>query len=294
MERPSKRRRLHQRGLRGAHRSFTDFLQEPEAIIALSTEDKSLEIDAPTRYDNQHEASAEEDLISSELPTDKYQEIQPRQIPPAPVSQVAQPVSTAVESVVRVIVDNPAGTPVGDVLVPAQSSVFTFDGYGPLTLASNAASPTSFSLPPPQHESSSPSIASDQPSQPTQQTTPTPTEQPSSRSIEASPASSAASTNSVPSQSPMTISVPGSSSQFILSSPPATPVPSSPSSSTSSTSAIGSTSTTSYFSLSSSASSASSSTHTSSISSLNPTATNPSSPMSTTNSTMTCKFCELF
>ncbi|KAL8714135.1 MAG: hypothetical protein Q9220_001863 [cf. Caloplaca sp. 1 TL-2023] len=125
-----------------------------------------------------------------------------------PAQPVIQPVETVVSSFINVVLDQ-GGTSVGNVLVPAQSTIFNLDGYGPITLNSN---PT----PTPQ-PGNAPS-----PSQPHQQPN---TAQPTSQQQQQTGPSAAAS-------SPMTIQVPGSSSQVILSSPP-TPLPPSPSNSTS-------------------------------------------------------------
>ncbi len=290
MERPSKRRRLYQRDeLQRARRSFLD-VRSPEANTALLNEDKSHPNKISLLQAKLH--GALNDLKQLEALEDEIQKIHPRQIIPNPVSTVTQPITTAVESVVRVIIDNPSGTAIGDVLVPAQSSVFTFDGYGSVTLPPNAGSPTSPPQPPARFASQSayttPGPQSQAP-QSTQQSAPTSADQSSSRPSEAPPASVSTSTNSPASQSPMTISVPGSSSQVVLSSPPTTPVPLSPSTSLSSTSATNTGSTTSYFSLSSSAS-ASTSSQTSDIPNPNQTPTNPPVPAPTSgNFSMTCK-----
>lgn len=295
MERPSKRRRLYQRdGLRRAHRSSTE-VGDPEANIAMLDEDKSHATETTLLQANLY--GALNNPKQPETLGDEIQKVHPRQIVPKivpnPVSQVTQPVTTAVKSVIRVIIDNPAGTAIGDVLVPAQSSVFTFDGYGSVTLPSNAGSPTSPPGPPARFASQSayttPGPQSEAP-QPTQEPSPNPADQSSSRPSEAPPASLPASTNSPASQSPMTINVSGSSSQVVLSSPPATPVPSSSSSSLSYISATSTGSTASYFSLPSSASSASTSSQTSDIPNPNQNPTNLPVPAPTSgNFSMTCK-----
>lgn len=290
MERPSKRRRLYQRDeLQRARRSFPE-VRRPEANSALLNEDKSHANKISLLQAKLH--GVLNDLKQPEASEDEIQKIHPRQINPNPVSAVTQPIATAVESVVRVIIDNPSGSSIGDVLVPAQSSVFTFDGFGPVTLPHNAGSPTSSTQPPARFASQSAYITpgpQSQAPQSTQQSAPTSADQSPSRPSEAPPASVSALTNSPTSQSPMTISVPGSSSQVVLSSPPTTPVPSSPSTSLSSTSATNTGSTTSYFSLSSSTS-ASTSSQTTDIPNPNQTPTNtPVAASTSSNISMTCK-----
>lgn len=291
MERPSKRRRLLQRAaLRQAHDRSAD-APEPESNIALSNQDKRHGREAPLPHAGPH--GALNDLKQPDSLKGMMQKVHLRELAPSSVSQVAHPMTTAVESVVRVIIDNPSGTAVGDVLVPAQSSVFTFDGYGSVTLPSNTGLPTSSPQPPARFESPStyttPGPQSQAP-QPTPQPAPMVTDQSSSRPSGASTTNVPTSTNSQASQSPMTINVPGSSSQVVLSPPPATPIPSSSSSSIPSTSASSTDSTTSYFSLPLSISSGTTSSQTSAspIPIQPPTSLNAPAPTSG-NFSMTCK-----
>ena len=288
MEPPSKRRRLqHREGLRKAHRSYAD-LQEAEIGVTLLNQAKSYGDQASLLRGDLQGAS---DYLKQPVSLgDNPQKVYPRQLVPNAVPQAAQPAITTVESVIRVIIDNPAGTAIGDVLVPAQSSVFAFDGYGSVTLPSTA-SPTSPPPPPARFESLAPSSTlgpQSQAPQPTQQPTPMPTDQSSSRPSEAPTMNISGSTNSPASSSPMTINVPDSSSQVVLSSPPATPIPSSPSSPGVSISASGIGST-SYFSLSSSIPSATTSSQTSITPNPNQIPTNVPAPTSG-NFSMTCKF----
>ena len=296
MERPSKRRRLYQReGLRKAHGSFPD-LQEPETNIARFIKDNPFGDKASLLQTNSHGAS--NDLKQTKSVEHKMQMVHPRQMIPNPVSQVAQSVTTAVESVVRVIIDNPSGTAIGDVLVPAQSSVFAFDGYGSVTLPSSTGSSTTAPQPPTRFESPSSAItpgSQSQAPQSTQQLAPTSTDQSAARPSGTPPANVSVSTNSQASQSPMTINVPGSSSQVVLSSPPTTPVPSSLSSSTSSTSASGTESPISYFTLSTSASSASTPFQTPATPSPSQILASLNVPAPTnSNFSMTCKYLCIF
>ena len=293
MEPPSKRRRLlHRAALRQAHGRSAD-AQEPETNIAPFNQDKRHGREAHLPQAGPHRIL--DDLKQPDSLKGKIQKVHPRQLAPSSVSQVAHPMTTAVESVVRVIIDNPSGTAVGDVLVPAQSSVFTFDGYGSVTLPSNTGSPTSPPQPPARFESASASTTPGPPQsevpQPTQQPTPMVTDQSSSHPSGASTTNVSTSTNSQANQSPMTINVAGSSSQVVLASPPATPVPSSPSSSILSTSASSTGSTTSYFSLPSGISSATISSQTSASPTPIQPPTSINTPVPTSgNFSMTCKF----
>ncbi|KAL8706923.1 MAG: hypothetical protein Q9201_000083 [Fulgogasparrea decipioides] len=130
---------------------------------------------------------------------------------------VVQPVETAVSSFVDVVLES-GGTSVGDVLVPAASSVFNLDGYGPVTI--NEHPPNVTPVPRP----SSHTHRHPHPSQQTPQ--PVPKQPPQVAS------SSVASQLAPVQQGSMTIQVSGSSSQVIFSSPP-TPLPPSPSNSSS-------------------------------------------------------------
>lgn len=193
----------------------------------------------------------------------RREHIRPRHLVPRHALEVVQPVATTVASVIRVIIDNPAGSTIGDVLVPAESSVFSFQGSGPITLGAGPKPSSSPVHPPVTHDfvtESNTATSNFQEVKPTPQPVPRPSEQPS--------ASGSASMSSVASQNLLTINVPGSSSQALLSSPPSTPPPSSPSSSSLSPATMptgSSGSTGSYFSLPSEASSVSSSTQISPI-----------------------------
>ncbi|KAL8696925.1 MAG: hypothetical protein Q9224_002547 [Gallowayella concinna] len=144
---------------------------------------------------------------------------------------IVQPVQTSVASFINVVLDS-GGTSVGNVLVPAESTIFNVDGYGPVTLDNSPLpKPTPASQPNEPGQSPHPHRHSHT-AQKTVQPQPQQTQQ-------AGPSAAASSSQ----QSPMTIQVPGSSSQVILSSPP-TPLPPSPSDSSNSSS---STTSKSYF-----------------------------------------------
>lgn len=142
-------------------------------------------------------------------------------------SPAVQPVATAVASFINVVLDQ-GGSSVGNVLVPAESTIFNVGGYGPITINKN---PPAIATPAPQRENSEPAQtpAASRPhrhSHAAQQTS----QSASSPNRQAEP-TAAASQNAPVQQSPMSIEVPGSSSQVILSSPP-TPLPPSNASST--------------------------------------------------------------
>ncbi|KAL8906213.1 MAG: hypothetical protein Q9207_002181 [Kuettlingeria erythrocarpa] len=135
-----------------------------------------------------------------------------------------QPVETAVASFINVVLDQ-GGSSVGNVLVPAESTIFNVGGYGPITINKN---PPAIATPAPQRENPEPaqSPAASRPhrhSHAAQQTS----QSASLPGRQAEP-TAAASQNAPAQQSPMSIEVPGSSSQIILPSPP-TPLPAMPS-----------------------------------------------------------------
>ncbi|KAL8844003.1 MAG: hypothetical protein Q9176_001698 [Flavoplaca citrina] len=141
---------------------------------------------------------------------------------------VVQPIQTTVVSYINVVLDS-GGTSIGNVLVPAESTIFSVEGYGPVTL-------DDYSPPDPTPAGSpltSRPVGNSDAAQQTIQPETQQTQQDDSIAV-ASPSL----------QSPMTIQVPGSSSQVILSSPP-TPLPPNPSSSTASF--LSSTASESYF-----------------------------------------------
>ena len=141
------------------------------------------------------------------------------------VAPVVQPIQTTVVSYINVVLDS-GGTSIGNVLVPAESTIFSVDGYGPVTLDDySPPNPTPAGSP-----LTSRPIVNSNAAQQTIQPETQQTQQDDSIAV-ASPSL----------QSPMTI---GSSSQFILSSPP-TPLPPNPSSSTASF--LSSTASESYF-----------------------------------------------
>ncbi|KAI4137535.1 MAG: hypothetical protein L6R39_007226 [Caloplaca ligustica] len=183
--------------------------------------------------------------------------VEPAIRPVKPVEAAVQSVETAVASFINVVLDQ-GGTSVGNVLVPAESTVFNLNGYGPVTIKKNPP-PEATSFPNQQNPRPLPAPESSHPHRHSH--APQQTAQPASKpTSQAEPtAAASASTRALVQQTPMSIQVPGSSSQVILSSPP-TPLPPSPSNSTS---AIGSQS---YFS--STTSQSTSSTQLSSISSI--------------------------
>ncbi|KAI4272659.1 MAG: hypothetical protein LQ337_005142 [Flavoplaca oasis] len=141
---------------------------------------------------------------------------------------VVQPIQTTVVSYINVVLDS-GGTSIGNVLVPAESTIFSVDGYGPVTLDDyNPPNPT-----PVGSSLTSRPVGSSNAAQQTIQPETQQTQQDDSNAV-ASP--------SLP--SPMSIQVPGSTSQVILSSPP-TPLPPNPSNSTGSS--LSSTASESYF-----------------------------------------------
>lgn len=155
----------------------------------------------------------------------KPHRLHPRQLD---INGAAAPVQTTVASYIDVVLDSD-GTSIGNVLVPAESTVFSVDGYGPITL-------DNYNPPNPTPASSRPTSRPHGRSHAAQQTM-----QPESQETQQGSPNAAASPSS---PTPMTIQVPGSSSQAILSSPP-TPLPPNPSSSTNSSSSL--TASESYF-----------------------------------------------
>lgn len=151
---------------------------------------------------------------------------------------VVQPVETAVSSFINVVLDR-GGSSVGNVLVPAESTIFSVGGYGPITINNNPPAIATPSARQPNAESA----AASRPHRHSHAAQQTP--QPTSAPDRQAEATAVASQNAPVQQSPLSIEVPGSSSQVILS-PPPTPLPLSPSNSssaaTSSDSYFGSTS----------------------------------------------------
>ncbi|KAI4093605.1 MAG: hypothetical protein LQ344_002833 [Seirophora lacunosa] len=215
-------------------------------------------------------------LLASSQGKHKLQRLHPRNfVSHRGVDDVAnpviQPVQTTVASFINVVLDQ-GGTSVGNVLVPAESTVFNVNGYGPVTLnnappAGPTPSPqdqnTSSGLPPASSNSQDGSSVPQQTTRPTPG--PLPQAQPTATAAQGAPAQ----------QSPMSIQVSGSSSQVILSSPP-TPLPPNPSNST--TSATGNES---YFGFSSSGVTSTSRTSTEPSTALSQSATTSPSPQMT-------------
>ncbi|KAL8985684.1 MAG: hypothetical protein Q9177_004372 [Variospora cf. flavescens] len=142
---------------------------------------------------------------------------------------VVQPVQTAVASFINVVLDQ-GGTSVGDILVPAESTIFNVDGYGPVTINTD---PPIRPTPSPQDQDSSPNLPPASPDTQEDSSVPQQTPQPASGPSPQAQPTAAATQDAPPQQSIMSIEVPESISQVILASP-STPLPPSPSNSTSS------------------------------------------------------------
>ncbi|KAL8790307.1 MAG: hypothetical protein Q9213_000659 [Squamulea squamosa] len=222
MDPPPKRRKLIQRA-QDTFEGILSFAEHPMATAMAPRNEDSPSKQLPLRA-----ARAESLRASSSTSRNdpsftgqrrhKPQRLHPRQLGIHKAAEpVVQPVQTTVASYINVVL-NSAGISVGTVLVPAKSTVFNVDGYGPFTLNNNSPPmPTAANARPTSHQYPH----SHEPQQ---------TMQPGSQQTQQGRPNAAA---SPPPQSPMTISVPGSSSQLILSSP-STPLPPSPSSSSSS------------------------------------------------------------
>ncbi|KAI4248527.1 MAG: hypothetical protein L6R40_001089 [Gallowayella cf. fulva] len=138
MDPPSKRRKFFQR----AHDTSEEFLpmsKRPTDLV------DSLGKQLPLR------AAMVESLRASSTTTRKDSHLagqgkaKPRRLHPRQLGlyraaePVVQPVQTTVASFIDVILDS-GGTSVGNVLVPAQSTIFNVDGYGPVTLDNKSPS----------------------------------------------------------------------------------------------------------------------------------------------------------
>ncbi|KAL8759677.1 MAG: hypothetical protein Q9199_000638 [Rusavskia elegans] len=233
MEPPPKRRKFFQR----AQETFEEILRFSEHPTAHTMAPNNM--DSPGKQLPLRAAMAESLRTSS--PTTrkdpplvgqgrhKPHRLHPRQLGIyGPAAPVVEPVQTTVASYINVVLDS-GGTSIGNVLVPAESTIFNVDGYGPVTL-------DNYSPPHPTPAISRPTSRRHGHSHAAQQTM-----QPETQETQQESPSAAASPSS---PTPMTIQVPGSSSQVILSSPP-TPLPPNPSSSTNSSSL--STASESYF-----------------------------------------------
>ncbi|KAL8772952.1 MAG: hypothetical protein Q9209_001972 [Squamulea sp. 1 TL-2023] len=221
MDPPPKKRKFIQR----AQDDFEDilrFVEHPMAHAMAPRHKDSLSKQLPLRAARAESlrasrSTARNDPSSTGQGKPKPQRLHPRQLGIYNAAEpVMQPVQTTVASYINVVLDS-AGTSVGTVLVPVKSTIFNVDGYGPVTLNSNF-------LPMPTVADAHPTSHQHRHSHAAQQTM-----QPGSQQTRQGHSDAAASPSP---QSPMTIEVPGSSSQSILSSPP-TPLPPSPSSSSS-------------------------------------------------------------
>ncbi|KAL9581689.1 MAG: hypothetical protein Q9212_003746 [Teloschistes hypoglaucus] len=217
MDRPAKRRRLSWRGDKGLEKEDISVAERPTIKLFPAEKENLLDNQLPL-----HAAtlklphlpipfSRKDPLLSSREKIAKAQRLHPRKLnlyqdTGSEAEPEVQPVTTAVASFVNVVLES-GGTSVGNVLVPAASSVFDLDGYGPVTINKNpASSPTPSSNP---HRHSHAPQQTPQPAPSTARSQPTPLQ-----------------------QNPMSIQVPGSSSQVIISAPP-TPLPPNPSESSS-------------------------------------------------------------
>ncbi|KAL8683082.1 MAG: hypothetical protein Q9186_000896 [Xanthomendoza sp. 1 TL-2023] len=78
----------------------------------------------------------------------KPQRLHPRQLGIYKAAEsIVQPVQTSVASFINVVLDS-GGTSVGNVLVPAESTIFNVDGYGPVTLDNISTSASAFTYSP--------------------------------------------------------------------------------------------------------------------------------------------------
>ncbi|KAI4095871.1 MAG: hypothetical protein L6R37_007023 [Teloschistes peruensis] len=217
MDRPAKRRRLSCRGDNILEKEDISVAQRPTVKLSPAAKEILLDNQLPLRAATLKlphlpvPFARRDPLLSSREKIAKTQRLHPRKLnlhrdTGSAAEPDVQPETTAVASFVNVVLES-GGTSVGNVLVPAASSVFDLKGYGPITINKNPApSPT-------------PSSNSQRYSHAPQQTP--------------QPAPSTAGSQPTPlQQNPMSIQVPGSSSQVILSAPP-TPLPPTPSDSSS-------------------------------------------------------------
>ncbi|KAL8863538.1 MAG: hypothetical protein Q9178_000219 [Gyalolechia marmorata] len=235
MDPPPKRRKVLQRAqdtFEGINRSTEQLMAYASAPDKMSSFGKQLPLRAAMAESRRGSTfGTRKDPPLAGLGRPKPQRLHPRQLGTSGAAQpVVQPVQTAVASYINVVLDS-GGTSIGNVLVPAESTIFNVDGYGPVTINRNN-DPTK-----PTPANTGPTSRPHRHTHAAQQTM-----QPGPPQTQQEGSGAAAS----PSQSPMTIQVPGSSSQVILSSPP-TPLPPSPSSSAN----LSSTASESYFGLTS-------------------------------------------
>ncbi|KAL8727959.1 MAG: hypothetical protein Q9166_005724 [cf. Caloplaca sp. 2 TL-2023] len=258
MDPPPKRRKLFQRA-QGTVENFVMYSKRPTTHAMIPDKVDSLRKQLPLRAAMAESlrgstSTKRKDPILAGQGKPKPQRLHPRQLGIYEAAEpVVRPVRTAVASFINVVLDS-GGTSVGNVLVPAESTIFNLDGYGPVTLNNNAPpNPT----PPSQAENRPSHSRPHRDPHSAQQTI-----QPEPQQAQQTRPSAAASPSS---QSPMTIQVPGSNSQVILSSP-STPLLPSPSAASSL-----STTTESYFA--STSSQTASSTQTPSASNAEPSRT---------------------
>ena len=155
----------------------------------------------------------------------KLSALHPRNVVPThAVDAVQSPAQTVISSVVQVVVNNADGSKVTELLVPVETSVISLEGFAPITLGSKS------------NHTPSANTAGSQDASPTRPV-PSPSNAAQTIQVQASSTPSNVATSNVQaSSSPMSISIADAQSQAVLSSPPATPLPSSPSPSSSSSS----------------------------------------------------------
>ncbi|KAI4256478.1 MAG: hypothetical protein LQ352_002084 [Teloschistes flavicans] len=158
MDRPAKRRRLLWRGDDGLEKEEIGVAEHPTIQLSPAEKEHLLDHQLPL-----HAAALklphfpvpftrQDPLLSSEKKSPKPQRLHPRKLnlhrdAGSAADPDVQSVTTAVASFVNVVLES-GGTSVGNVLVPAASSVFDLGGYGPITINKNpASSPTPSSNP---------------------------------------------------------------------------------------------------------------------------------------------------
>ncbi|KAL8929756.1 MAG: hypothetical protein Q9172_000313 [Xanthocarpia lactea] len=141
MDPPSKRRKVLQRAqdtLEGITRSTEQLMAHTSAPDNLSSFGKQLPLRAAmaeSRRGSNFITRKDPPLAAQGRP--KPERLHPRQLGTFGAAQpVVQPVQTAVASYINVVLDS-GGTSIGNVLVPAESTIFNLDGYGPVTINRN-------------------------------------------------------------------------------------------------------------------------------------------------------------
>ncbi|KAL8943865.1 MAG: hypothetical protein Q9211_000832 [Gyalolechia sp. 1 TL-2023] len=208
MDRPAKRRRLLQPDTRSPNEAgrMDDDTQTLGAVVG--NQDAVVRQFLPSAIVKVPTVSLPGTHTASSLCFDQGKPYAPRlhprdivasQATPGAVKPIVDPVLIAVSSIIEVVLES-GGTSVGNVFVPAESTVFNLDGYGPITIdrkpPPNATpSPEQQNLPPAPPALATHTHRHSHSSQPTPQPAPMPDPQPSP--------SAAASQGSPPDQSPM-------------------------------------------------------------------------------------------